>query len=182
MKTPTVRYPCCEHCIGEGCPRMSGHNVPCGHQGCLSYTSIMEQARASTPVDHAMEDIMGWRDEENLRQQKEDMVELATSILGHEPVGLRATLKLLSHPGMVESTRRYFESLVSTDCLHYEAPWNCARESEAKFENLQYGWMGGIYGDEPLSSWCEPCLSKVMGRPVLEDHAEGEVDGCADTA
>ena len=174
MLTPTLRYPCCEHCIGEGCPRLAGHDIPCGTKGCFSGRPIIEQT--TTPLSHAMEDIMGWREEENLRQLKEDLVDQATSILGHEPAGIRSMLKLLSHPSIIGNVRRYLEALDADAirCLHYEAPWNCIREADAKYQNMQYGYVGGpMVGVD--DSWCESCLSKVMGRPSIEevDCAEG---------
>ena len=96
--------------------------------------------------------------------EKEKLVEKITEVAGYEPPGVRVLLRVLAHPAIIEDTIRYFEELdPNSRCLNYEAPWNCAKEAEAKYENIKYGWLGAGHGIGYDEWWCENCRKKVMG-------------------
>jgi hypothetical protein len=108
--------------------------------------------------------IVTWQDDHNLLTQKEELIEGIKELVGHEPLGVRVLLRVLAHPDLVQHTRRYFDELdQSTKCRIYEAPWCCAREAEAKYENIKYGWTGAVGGISFDEFWCEPCRRKVLG-------------------
>lgn len=103
----------------------------------------------------------------DIRQQKEDLIDSIKELVGQEPVGLRVLLRTLSHPGVVTEVARYFAGLDTTNrCTTYEAPWNCSKEAEARYENIKYGWLGGAGGVGFDESWCPNCRKKVMGDEV----------------
>lgn len=107
---------------------------------------------------------MTWQEDVSLLQQKDELIDGVKELVGHEPPGIRVLLRVLAHPDLVQHTRRYFEAHDrSTKCLTYEAPWSCAREAEANYENIKYGWLGGAGGIGFDESWCEPCRRKVLG-------------------
>jgi hypothetical protein len=107
---------------------------------------------------------MTWQDDHNLLQQKEELIDGIRDLVGYEPPGVRVLLRVLAHPDLVQHTRRYFDELdTSTKCIKYEAPWSCALEAEARYENIKYGWMGGAGGIGFDESWCENCRRKVLG-------------------
>lgn len=107
---------------------------------------------------------MGWQEDRHILEDKEDLVDRVTELMGAEPLGIRPMLRALAHPQIVQHAVRYFQSLdESTKCLKYEPPWNCAREAEAKYENIKYGWFGGANGIGFDESWCENCRRKVVG-------------------
>lgn len=105
------------------------------------------------------------RDDINRREDKEELIDYIKEVVGYEPPGIRALLRVLAHPHVIEHTNKYFGPLDSrTMCTKYEAPWNCAREAEANYENIRFGWLGaqnGIGFDS--ATWCEACMRKVMG-------------------
>lgn len=108
---------------------------------------------------------MGRPDDHHLFEDKEDLIDRITELVGSEPMGVRPMLRILAHPALVSYTVRYFQSLdESSKCLKYEPPWSCAREAEARYENIKYGWLGGINGVGFDESWCENCRKKVLGN------------------
>lgn len=95
---------------------------------------------------------------------KEDLIDGIKELVGQEPIGLRVLLRVLSHPDIVAEVARYFAGLdVTQRCLNYEPPWNCAKEAEARYENVKYGWLGGAGGIGFDESWCDNCRKRVMG-------------------
>lgn len=95
---------------------------------------------------------------------KINLVEQITEIVGYEPPGLKSLLRVMSHPDVVSKAVAYLSLMdESTRCLNYEPPWNCARESEARYENIKYGWLGGTTAMGLSDWWCEPCRKKAMG-------------------
>lgn len=72
-------------------------------------------------------------------------------------------LHLLSHPEVIELLKLWITTVDEKGrCLKYEAPWNCAKEAEAYYENVQYGWLGGASGVGYNEHWCENCRKKIM--------------------
>lgn len=107
---------------------------------------------------------MGWQEDQRILQDKEDLIDRIRELAGIEPLGIRPMLRVLAHPEMISQTISYFQSLdVTTKCLNYEAPWSCAKEAEARYENIKYGWLGGTNGVGFDESWCENCRKKVLG-------------------
>lgn len=91
---------------------------------------------------------------------KEDLIESIQEVLGRLPAETRLLIKILAHPDVIAYTNRYFSVLdPRTMCLTYEAPWNCVKEAEARYQTIHEGWLGGIGID---TSWCENCRKKVM--------------------
>ena len=98
-----------------------------------------------------------------MNDDKEELVEHMQDIVGQVPENVRLVIKLLSHPDLIKFTKRYFNSIDKAGrCRNYEPPWSCAREAEAKYENLKFGWLGGLDGVGYSDHWCEPCRSRVM--------------------
>lgn len=94
----------------------------------------------------------------------DELIEAVTEFTGSEPVGLRRYLRLLSHPDVITKTKAYFDSVdFAHMCTKYQAPWNCAREAEATYQNIKYGWTGGAGGIGVNDDWCENCRAKVFG-------------------
>lgn len=106
---------------------------------------------------------MGFAEDHHILEDKEDLIDRITELVGGEPAGIRPMLRALAHPQLVQHTVRYFQSMdESSKCLKYEPPWTCAREAEARYENVQYGWLGGVNGVGFDDSWCENCRKKVL--------------------
>lgn len=96
---------------------------------------------------------------------REDLIDELASVRGVEPSNIRRILAMLGHPDMIKHTIKYFRDLDGAqECENYEGPWNCAREAEAHYENIQYGWTGGAGGIGFDESWCQPCRDRVMGN------------------
>jgi hypothetical protein len=107
---------------------------------------------------------MGKEPENDILLTKEQLIERVKDLMGYEPPGIRVLLRVLSHPDIVTDTVAYFQPLdKSSACTQYEPPWNCARESEARYENIKYGWLGAGNGVGYSEWWCDPCKKKVMG-------------------
>lgn len=106
---------------------------------------------------------MNDRERFNRWNEKEDLIDRAKSIMGTEPMGIRQLLSLLAHPDMIEHTIKFFNSLDEKHrCEIYDYPWSCAREAEAKYENLNFGWLGAGEGVGFDDSWCESCRRRVL--------------------
>lgn len=76
---------------------------------------------------------------------------------------LARALHFLSHPEVLPLTKAWVISVdVENRCLNYEAPWNCVREAEAHYENIQYGWTGGVGIGYSGNHWCDNCRKRVM--------------------
>ena len=106
---------------------------------------------------------MSWRHDQHILEEKEEVIAKVKEALGYEPTNLLGILKALSHPQVIQDTLRYLNLVdVENRCQKYEAPWNCAREAEAKYENIKYGWLGAGYGIGFAEWWCDPCKSKVL--------------------
>lgn len=99
-------------------------------------------------------------------EEKEDFVDEIKAVLGHEPQGLRQFLGILSHPDLIEHTVSFFKTVSGQSGKHscelFEFPWSCAREAEAKYETIKYGWLGAGAGVGFDESWCEPCRQRVL--------------------
>lgn len=93
-------------------------------------------------------------------EEKEELIDLIMSITGSLPPQTRYILRVLSHPEVVAHARAYFNSVDTTSrCTRYEAPWSCAQEAEARFENVKYGWLGS--GGVVDEWWCENCRRRL---------------------
>lgn len=98
-----------------------------------------------------------------MEDEKEELLDRLQELTGAPVPNVRYLLRVLSHPDVIKYTRHYFDSLdESTRCQKYEAPWSCAREAEARYENIKYGWLGAGNGVGYSEWWCEPCRAKVM--------------------
>lgn len=107
---------------------------------------------------------MSWEDELKIVGAKEELIRKITEIVGVEPPGLRVLLRTLGHPDLVGDVLRYLQPLdEALRCQMYATPWNCAREAEARYQNIKYGWLGGAGGIGYDETWCEPCRKKVLG-------------------
>lgn len=101
---------------------------------------------------------------QNRLNEKEDLLDRINALVGRDIPEARLVLKLLAHPDVIEQTNRYFSVLdPTTMCLNYTAPWNCAREADARYENMQHGWIGGANGVGYSEWWCDNCRRKAMG-------------------
>lgn len=96
--------------------------------------------------------------------EKEALIQQMGRVVGYVPLGTRDLLNVLIHPDLIEFTKRYIESKDDASrCLAFDAPWNCAREAEARYENIKFGWLAGN-GVGFSEWWCENCRKKVMGE------------------
>lgn len=95
--------------------------------------------------------------------KKEDLVEAVKELIGVVPPDLRSTLKLLSHPHVLDHTIEYFGALdLDQRCLHYEEPWDCELESQAKYETVYYAWRGDLtFTEEWKKNWCRNCRKRL---------------------
>lgn len=94
----------------------------------------------------------------------EEILERIVEVTGTTMPGVKGILRLLAHPDVIEHTKRYFDIAdVASRCQKYQDPWNCAREAEAQYENIKYGWLGAANGVGYSEWWCENCRKKVMG-------------------
>jgi hypothetical protein len=96
--------------------------------------------------------------------EKEELIDQIQSVMGYSPIRLRELLNVLTQPGVIEFTKRYVSAMdTASQCQKYKAPWSCAKEAEAHYKNIKYGWLGapgsGVGFNE---SWCEPCRRKVL--------------------
>lgn len=100
--------------------------------------------------------------EEEIERMRNQLLEKVSEVVGYEPPGFRQVLRVLTHPEVAPFSAKYIGALdKSSACTIYEPPWNCAKESEAKYENLKYGW---IAGDNYTDHWCDNCEKRVMGE------------------
>lgn len=98
-----------------------------------------------------------------LSSEKEDLIEQMTRIVGHVPIGTRDLLNVLIHPDLIEYTKKYINAQDEGGrCLFYEYPWSCAKEAEANYKNIKYGWLGGASGIGFDETWCDNCRKKIM--------------------
>lgn len=96
-------------------------------------------------------------------EAKDALVHGVTELLGHDIPNLRWVLRALSHPDLIEHTKKYFNAMDKASmCTKYETPWSCAKEAEAKYENIKYGWLGAGSGVGFSEWWCDNCKKKVM--------------------
>jgi hypothetical protein len=94
--------------------------------------------------------------------EKEDLIDAMSSILGLTPQNTRLILNVLVHPDIIEETKAYIRANdFASLCEKFQAPWDCAKEAEAKFENQKHGWLGAGTSME-FDWWCEPCRKRVM--------------------
>lgn len=99
----------------------------------------------------------------NRWHEKEDLIDAIKEIRPIEPANIRLILDLLAHPDVIQHTIRYFQELdTAQKCLNYEHPWNCAREAEARYQTIQYGWISGAGALGYDDSWCEPCRDRLL--------------------
>ena len=163
-----VRYQCCEHCVGEGCPRIDGHTVKCGQLGCIPVEVLDLFGEDPVPNEGTLSsvenDILSWGEQQRIEARRQELIDGVAQLVGYEPPGIRVLLRVLSHPEIAGVAKEYFESMdVSSRCAKYEPPWSCAREAEAQYQNIKFGWVGATSGIGYDESWCEPCRRKVMG-------------------
>lgn len=94
--------------------------------------------------------------------EKEELISKMESILGLVPSQTRLVLNAIVHPDVIDETKRYIKAMdKAAMCTKFVAPWDCAKEAEAKFENIKYGWLGAGTSLE-FDWWCEPCRKRVM--------------------
>lgn len=109
---------------------------------------------------------------------KEALLDQMLAIAGRLPAETRYILKLLTHPEIVEHAQIYFNQFnYDKRCLRYSPPWSCRLESEAKYENIIYGWTGAP-GGKTQDSWCENCKKPTL----LEDDYDRSEDEERDLA
>jgi hypothetical protein len=99
-----------------------------------------------------------------LQDEKDELLEQLREVTGFEPIGARRFLDLLAQPDLIEYTKRFIHSRdEASRCTNYKAPWSCIKESDARYENIKYGWLGGVNTGAGISEWwCENCRKKVM--------------------
>lgn len=96
--------------------------------------------------------------------EKEELVSNLLEVFGTIPPLTREVLSMLTHPDVIEQTKLYIsEHDVAGRCTKYESPWSCAKEAEALYENIKFGWLGAGNGVGYSEWWCEPCRRKVVG-------------------
>lgn len=113
--------------------------------------------------------------------EKEDLVDEVKHAVGVEPPGLRKVLAVLAHPEVIKYTLEYFKAHDTTHvCTRFEAPWDCARDSESNYKSIADGWAAWdcarstswvaspstriIPGD-----WCQPCRRKALGEEPTDE-------------
>lgn len=93
--------------------------------------------------------------------EKLDLITTIQEVLGRTPQGTVELLNVLVRPEVIEVTKRYVAAYHR--CERFKAPLNCARNAEHEYENLKYGWLGGVSTIGYDESWCEPCRKRAMG-------------------
>lgn len=112
-------------------------------------------------------DIVGWVYEQRLVKMRDDLIDHVSALVGYEPPGIRVLIRVLSYPTVAGEARTYFDAMdVTARCTKYEPPWSCAREAEAQYQNIQFGWMGAANGVGYDESWCENCRGRILGLAV----------------
>lgn len=104
-------------------------------------------------------------DREMRWHEKEDFIDEFKALYGFEPVALRHILTALTHPNLIDHTRKFLASYGSKKenrCLLYSDPWSCVREAEARYETIKFGWLGAASGVGFDESWCDNCRARVM--------------------
>lgn len=95
--------------------------------------------------------------------EKDELIDSLMETLGYLPIGARALLEALTRPEVIEYTKRYIHVMDKASlCQNYKPPWNCAKEAEARYENIKFGWLGGSNGVSYSDWWCEPCRKRAM--------------------
>lgn len=97
--------------------------------------------------------------------EKEELIAKLQEAIGFVPANTSYILHVLSRPDVIDATKHYIKAVDKASmCQKYPAPWNCAKEAEARYENIKYGWLGA-----PSESglgfadwWCDACRKKVM--------------------
>lgn len=101
-----------------------------------------------------------------MQEEKEELIAKLQEHHGCVPISTRYLLDVLTRPDLIEYTKRYIRAMdKESECQNYQAPWNCARQAEAYYENIKYGWLGAganANGIGLAEWWCENCRRKVM--------------------
>lgn len=96
-----------------------------------------------------------------MEDPKEELIAEMQEVLGLIPSNTRLILNALAHPSLIDYARRYLRAVDKAGrCTKYEYPWSCTKEAEAKFENVKYGWLGGVSEIE-LDWICENCRNRI---------------------
>jgi len=97
---------------------------------------------------------------------KENLIEKLKEVTGVLPPNTRQFLKLLSHPEVADHTIEWMKSLDKAGlCTTYQAPWDCEKESEAKYETIYQGFNQVLdleFDDAWKEHWCTNCKERVM--------------------
>lgn len=97
---------------------------------------------------------------------KEDLIDEVRAALGKEPIGLRQALAVLSHPEILEHTIKYFTSLDDNKhvCVKHAPPWDCAKETESRYDDSDYWWLNSPHTKVIPGHWCNPCRQQALNN------------------
>lgn len=92
--------------------------------------------------------------------EKEELISTIQELVGYLPLNTRDVLNILVHPEIIDVTKSFVKAMDKAGrCQKYIAPWSCAKEAEARYENIKYGWLAA--GDLQYEWWCEPCRKRI---------------------
>lgn len=87
------------------------------------------------------------------------------SVFGRTPPGLSQLLDALVKPDVINATASYlYAHDVNRACRLYEAPWDCLKESEARWENVREHNQITSGGMMEFDYWCENCRVRITRR------------------
>ena len=96
-------------------------------------------------------------------EEKAELIARIQEVLGIVPGNTSYILNVLVRDDVIEHTKSYIHSMdKASRCEKFKAPWSCAKEAEAMYENIKYGWLGAANGIGYSEWWCEPCRKRVM--------------------
>lgn len=108
-------------------------------------------------------------------KEKEELIDEMQAAFPRIPQSTREVLSMIVDPKVIEHTKRYIESMdANSKCLMYEAPWSCAKEAEARYENIRYGWLAAGNGVGYSEWWCENCRRKIISGSSSDSEAREE--------
>jgi hypothetical protein len=95
--------------------------------------------------------------------EKSELIERIKEVLGVLPGNTSYILNVLVREDVIDATKAFIHIKdEGSRCEKFPAPWSCAKEAEAMYENIKYGWLGAAHGIGYSEWWCEPCRKRVM--------------------
>lgn len=95
-------------------------------------------------------------------KEKDELVAKIKETLGVLPGNTLYLLNVLVHEDLIEYTKDYIRTKdVASRCTEFKEPWSCAKEAEAMYENIKFGWLGGAQNMGVSEWWCDNCRKRA---------------------